>query len=363
MKSGRDGKHDEFERLLATAHRGRMHESSACPDAATVAAYVDDGLDAGERVAFERHAADCPRCAEAMALVAGLDDAPEVGATTPRTSTWPWWRLLVPVATVLIVLLVWRELPPRESGTPVSDTSDSMPAAPPPAGPEQHAATSARAPHDEPKAKGAQRKSPPLVRPQQQEDKQTVERRQMYAAPPSPTSAGAAARPEGGTRPPQAARERQNEAIAIEPPPAPPAPLAEADSAAQRPDERLSKVTAPLSVLSADSAVLYRVVDGRTVQRSTDSGRTWVTESTPAVTALRVASAPSRDICWFAGAEGVILRRNPGGTWQLVSLPEPLEIVGITATTATDATVTTANGMRWQTTDGGKRWEQLDRGL
>jgi hypothetical protein len=369
MSSDSRGRHDDFERLLATAHRGRMPEPSACPDAATVAAYADGALDAGERASFEHHAADCPRCAEAIALLAGLDEVPAAGPTTTRGASWPWWRWLVPVATVLLVFIVWRELPPRDIAGPVSDTSDSMRDETRPtlrdrqASPTRGAdgATKAREPGAAakplPMAQEQQGKEKEQRGPKQTEGKQEEHRKQAYAAPRSN------AHPDSGVAPYAAGPARQSvaggrpEAITVVP--SAPAPPAEADSRAERLDEVLAETAAPVPVTSADRAAMYRVLQGRMVQRSTDAGRTWTTEPTPAVTDLRVGSAPSRDVCWFAGAAGRVLRRGPDGTWQLVPLPHPLEIVGITATSAADALVTAADGTRWRTSDGGKSWEPL----
>jgi hypothetical protein len=364
MSSGRHGKHDEFERLLGTAHRGGMPEPAACPDPATIAAYMDNSLDAGERTAFEHHAADCPHCAEAIALLAGLDEAPELHATTPRTAASSWWRWLVPVATVVLVLIVWRELPRRESATPASDTSGPAPAAAAPSASPDRQATSSPQREDAKASAAPSARKPAALSKEQQRSKQEGDRRQAYSAPLSAAKPEAAAAPQG--QPPvsqRSAREPRNEAVTVERAPASPAGAADADARTKSTSNRPGSLPAPPHVTSADGAAHYRVVEERIVQRSIDGGRTWVTEATPAAAGLRVGSAPSRDVCWFAGADGVVLRRGPDGTWQVASLPQRMEIVGITATTATAAVVTTAAGGRWQTIDGGRQWQPLTEGL
>jgi hypothetical protein len=369
MSSSRHEKHDEFDRLLAAAHRGRMPESSACPDAGTIAAYMDSGLDAGERASFERHAADCPRCTEAIALIAAIDEHSNARATTPLVVAWPWWRLLVPVATVLIVFVVWRELPLRESEAPVSETSESTPVSPTARRAEETVAPTEGA--DSATKPGEPARRSPAIQPRPRkadgeqrapQAKEEEQRRQAYAVPPSTADSDSAVSVYLGGQARQGASGDRKEAVTVVPPTAPEA-APEAGLRAKRGDEALAKVAAPVQVTSADNAAAYRVMEERTVERSTDGGRTWVTEPTPVVTGLRVGSAPSGDICWLAGAAGLVLRRSADGAWHLVPLPQPLAIVRITATSAIDAVVSTANGQRWQTSDGGGRWERLDDGL
>jgi CHAT domain-containing protein/tetratricopeptide (TPR) repeat protein len=54
--------------------------ASTCPDAEVLAAYVDQGLSAGERAQLERHLADCDSCRLIVARV--VDTKHAVGATT-----------------------------------------------------------------------------------------------------------------------------------------------------------------------------------------------------------------------------------------------------------------------------------------
>jgi len=55
----------------------------ACPDAMTLAAYLDGGMDRPERDALEAHMAACRKCAkdveELRELLATLSDSPEHG--------------------------------------------------------------------------------------------------------------------------------------------------------------------------------------------------------------------------------------------------------------------------------------------
>ena len=47
-----------------------------------------------------------------------------------------------------------------------------------------------------------------------------------------------------------------------------------------------------------------------------------------------------------------------GLTWRRVAFPEAIELVGVRASDASNATVTAADGRRFTTTDGGKSWRQ-----
>ena len=45
-----------------------------------------------------------------------------------------------------------------------------------------------------------------------------------------------------------------------------------------------------------------------------------------------------------------------GTTWQLRPFPEKIDLVAVQATDAKTATVTTSDGRRFSTTDGGATW-------
>jgi hypothetical protein len=68
-------------------------------------------------------------------------------------------------------------------------------------------------------------------------------------------------------------------------------------------------------------------------------------------------SAPSDSVCWFVGRAGlVLLTTDAGTTFTRVDLPEPLDVVSVSATDGRNATVTTADGRRFRTEDGGRLW-------
>jgi len=68
-------------------------------------------------------------------------------------------------------------------------------------------------------------------------------------------------------------------------------------------------------------------------------------------------SAPSDSVCWFVGRAGlVLLTTDAGATFTRVDLAEPLDIASVSATDERHATVSTADGRRFRTEDGGRTW-------
>ena len=71
-----------FDRALrAAARRGRPVD--VCPDAAMLAAYVDNALTPDERLTVEAHAADCATCLQHLALLGAVSVEPPSGPSRP----------------------------------------------------------------------------------------------------------------------------------------------------------------------------------------------------------------------------------------------------------------------------------------
>jgi photosystem II stability/assembly factor-like uncharacterized protein len=98
-------------------------------------------------------------------------------------------------------------------------------------------------------------------------------------------------------------------------------------------------------------------VAGTTVERSTDGGVTWQSQSTGAPVRLTAGVAPSSTTCWLVGAGGVVLVSQDGQRWQRVAFPEAIDLTAIRAINGSNATVTAADGRVFSTTDGGKTWQ------
>jgi photosystem II stability/assembly factor-like uncharacterized protein len=119
-----------------------------------------------------------------------------------------------------------------------------------------------------------------------------------------------------------------------------------------------SVVITPVVIASPDPKVLWRIASGRVVQRSTDGGATWATESTGTTVFLAAGAAPSPTVCWIAGQRGLVLLTTDGRTWRRLTFPEPVDLSAIRAESADAATVTTTDGRVFSTKDGGKRWQR-----
>jgi Photosynthesis system II assembly factor YCF48/Putative zinc-finger len=117
---------------------------------------------------------------------------------------------------------------------------------------------------------------------------------------------------------------------------------------------------APFTIPVADSSDAWRISPSGSIEFSDDSGMTWVTQLAPPIQRPLVGYAPSRNICWIVGREGLILRTTNGTDWARVPSPTPLDLVHVRAADANHAIVTTADGTRYVTKNGGKSWKAQD---
>jgi photosystem II stability/assembly factor-like uncharacterized protein len=92
------------------------------------------------------------------------------------------------------------------------------------------------------------------------------------------------------------------------------------------------------------------------VQRSADGGATWRTENAGAADTLTAGASPSPSVCWLIGRSGTVLLSTDGRSWRRLAFPEEVDLRSITATDSENATVTTADGRVFATTDGGQTW-------
>jgi photosystem II stability/assembly factor-like uncharacterized protein len=166
----------------------------------------------------------------------------------------------------------------------------------------------------------------------------SVKQRSEGAIAPSP---GAAPVP---TAPPAAAAAAQ-------------APSALAETVAvggATPAERLFRA-AGFEIVSPDSTVRWRVA-GSVVQRSTNGGSSWDTVSTGLAAQLTAGASPATAVCWLVGRGGVVLLSTDGRNWRRVAFPEATDLSAIIARDARTASVTTADGRTFNTTDAGVTW-------
>jgi photosystem II stability/assembly factor-like uncharacterized protein len=108
-------------------------------------------------------------------------------------------------------------------------------------------------------------------------------------------------------------------------------------------------------IVSPDREWQWRLVDGA-VEQTHDAGRTWQPPALGETAAIRAGAAPVAHVCWLVGARGVVLLTTDGTTWRRIAFPDSLDLVAVQADDAARATVTTAAGRRYRTTDGGQTW-------
>ena len=118
-------------------------------------------------------------------------------------------------------------------------------------------------------------------------------------------------------------------------------------------------VTVLAEIVSPDPAFRWRAGAAGVVHRTPDGGVTWTPQKTGITTDLTAGSSPARDVCWLVGRGGTVLLSSDGTTWQLRPFPERVDLVAVSAMDAKTATVTTSDGRRFSTTDGGATWSRL----
>jgi hypothetical protein len=120
------------------------------------------------------------------------------------------------------------------------------------------------------------------------------------------------------------------------------------------------------SLLKAPSgSALWRAGKGGVIERSTDAGKTWVSQMSPVREDWLAGAAVSDAVCWLVGRNGAIARTANGEHWERIA--PPAQAVGTdgklpdwTAITARDgqsATITASDGRHFATPDGGKTWQ------
>ena len=120
------------------------------------------------------------------------------------------------------------------------------------------------------------------------------------------------------------------------------------------------------SLLKAPSgSTLWRAGTGGVIERSTDAGKTWVSQMSPSQEEWLAGAALSDTVCWVAGRNGAIARTTDGKLWERISSPAQAvgtdaklpDWTGITARDSLSATITANDGRKFATADGGKTWQ------
>ena len=337
MNSGRD-RDESVERLLqqSLAHgdSSARASNSDCPDAETLAAWVDGGLDKRAMALVEAHASECARC---QALLAA------VGRTAPDPSLPAWqetwlrgWglRWLLPLAaTAAAAVILWIVVPTGERPPDLPQQARAEPpkAAPTPPQPDEgkdrFSAQAVR-----PATPDAANETTAAKRENKAQEKKAVDvdavSAKAAAAP--PTVGGATAALPG----PESSVARQS-------------PLGRAGGAIS------------IEIASPDPSVRWRIRGGGSVEHTTNGGTAWEAAPTGVDAVLTAGASPSPLVCWLIGRAGTVLLSTDGRTFRRVPFPEMTDLATVQATDAQTATVTTTGGRTFRTTDGGGTWAPL----
>jgi hypothetical protein len=315
-----------FDRQMREALRAPAPPSGGCLDAESLAAWSEGTLDAPEREALEAHASQCDRCQALLAAMIRIEPPPEKKESQSQPES-----------------LQARRAPAEsrrraeEASTPSTVPGPLLDRASAPA---QDAAIGQVAPPAAPQPL-------PIAPPPA-----------MTSAAPAPapvtvTAAPAPAPPAAAALPPVA------ETVAGG---APAAKSAAAESMAGNGLRAARTALVPsadqaqLLITTADGSTRWRVIGPGSVQRSTDSGAQWEVQATGDRAVLTAGAAPSPAVCWLVGRGGVVLLSVDGRTWRRVPFPEAVDLVSVSAEDEKTATVTSASGRAFTTTNGGVSW-------
>ena len=160
------------------------------------------------------------------------------------------------------------------------------------------------------------------------------------------------------------AEERRADALKV-PASAPPAPTAQSSSkAANAVQPSRDSVSAFMAkdasaeIVSPDGRNRWRPGPPGFVEYSSDGGSTRQTLPTGVSATLTAGASPSSSVCWLVGRSGTIVLSTDGRRFQRVPFPEGVDLIAVNAVDAQIATVTTADGRRFSTADGGRTWRE-----
>jgi len=112
-------------------------------------------------------------------------------------------------------------------------------------------------------------------------------------------------------------------------------------------------------ISTPDPKVQWRIAVGGFVERSQDGGVSWQAQLPVAGAQLTAGSAPSETVCWLVGRGSLIALTTNAKDWKRIPPPVPADFVAITAVGVSTATVATADGRKFITTNGGIDWKPV----
>ena len=122
--------------------------------------------------------------------------------------------------------------------------------------------------------------------------------------------------------------------------------------------------TAAALLKAPSGTILWRAGKGGSIERSSDSGKTWVFQTSPSQEDWLAGAVISDTIAWMAGRHGALARTVDGTRWERVSPPAQAAVnatlpdwTAITARDGQNATITAGDGRKFITADGGMTWQ------
>lgn len=412
MKPTGDTGDRAFERLLSREVSRPAAAADACPQVELLSAWFDRALPDVEAAAVETHLAGCGRCQALIGQLARTE--PEVLYVHPKPEPTPWiwhlrWAAPLAAASIVVFVVGTRQLiapdtssrvPPlgtpvnqmakaadRELAAPGESVPGGLPAGAEPSAPQVAGRSSSPAREIPPTGKPGPSKSPA---PTPEESAaptgapKSVAEGQLGHVAGADATAGLPAAPQAEEL------TRRNAKVAT--PAAPPQPPAAAPAPSTLALQNTPKtiVTGAPAVAGAapemrkaesaraDKLVLldaraqrvepaafvpggtagWRYAKPGLVLRTLDGGAHWAEQALPGGARVLALSAVSSSLCWAAGADGVILRTTDGSSWQAIPSPTKADIGWISALDDHRVTMRTADGITYDSGDGGATWRR-----
>jgi hypothetical protein len=359
---GAEKHRDPIDAILARAMRSSgAPQRPDCPDPQALAAWFDKSMGAGATARVESHIEECPRCQGLVAAMARAETA-----AAPETANRPGWRMLfemrflAPVVAGVFAIVTLATVFHRRFGRYQNAEQVAALQAP-------RAAAKAAA---ETQMLAKNEAAPPRLLTELQSETMPAPRAPARERTQVPAIGAPAAVPHrfaagaSGSAPPAGAAGAAGVAGAPAASMAAPSPLHAFQSGAQLKGQAAEVVAAPatqspVAVKSPDGTATWHVGPSGFISIvAIEGGHFLVERQDSGVKAdLLGGSAVSAKICWAVGRGGTILRTTDGGYhWISVDSPTHADLAAVTARSADSATIRTALGQKFSTTDAGKTW-------